>query len=163
MFSGLCHVRNRAPFLGGNFGLWGGMFSSCECMLISYRQKDDSLNAIMSGCITGGILAIRGGASVAFKQALMGGFILGLIEGVSQLFIAISMRNQHMMQQQMMAEMRAREMQMAAHGGENPWEVAYKKEQAEKIAESESNSTMKDQAAEATSGMLEKATKSFSF
>ena len=66
---------------------------------------------------------------MAFKQALMGGFILGLIEGVSQLFIAISMRNQHMMQQQMMAEMRAREMQMAAHGGENPWEVAYNKEQ----------------------------------
>jgi len=36
-FSGLCHVRNRAPFLGGNFGLWGGMFSSMECLLISYR------------------------------------------------------------------------------------------------------------------------------
>lgn len=128
MFSGLCHVRNRAPFLGGNFGLWGGMFSSCECMLISYRQKDDSLNAIMSGCITGGILAIRGGASVAFKQALMGGFILGLIEGVSQIFIAISMRNQHLMQQQMMAEMKARQMQMAGLGGENPWEVAYNKD-----------------------------------
>ena len=43
-----------------------------------------------------------------------------------------------------MAEMKAREMQMAAHGGENPWEVAYKKEQADKIAESESTSTMKD-------------------
>ena len=73
------------------------MFSSMDCLLISYRQKDDPLNAIMSGFITGGILAIRGGASVAFKQAIMGGFILGLIEGVSQLFMAISMRNQHMM------------------------------------------------------------------
>ena len=62
-----------------------------------------------------------------------------------------------------MAEMKAREMQMAAHGGENPWEVAYKKEQADKIAESESGATLKDQAAEAGSGMLEKATKSFSF
>ena len=37
LFSGLCHIRNRAPFLGGNFGLWGGMFSSMDCLLISYR------------------------------------------------------------------------------------------------------------------------------
>ena len=37
IYSGLCHVRNRAPFLGGNFGLWGGLFSSTECLLISYR------------------------------------------------------------------------------------------------------------------------------
>jgi len=96
MFSGLCHVRNRAPFLGGNFGLWGGMFSSMDCLLIAYRQKDDPYNAIAAGAITGGILAIRGGTSVAFKQAMMGGFILALIEGCSQLFMAISMRNQHM-------------------------------------------------------------------
>jgi len=56
-------VRNRAPFLGGNFGLWGGLFSSTECLLISYRQKDDPWNAIAAGFITGGALAIRGGAS----------------------------------------------------------------------------------------------------
>ena len=58
----------------------------------------------------------------------MGGFILFLIEGVSQLFMAISMRNQHLAMQQMMAEMKQREMQMASAGGENPWEVAYNKE-----------------------------------
>lgn len=69
----------------------------------------------------------------------MGGFILMLIEGVSQLFMAISVRNQHMQMQQMMAEMRAREMQMASAGGENPWEVDFKKEQADKIAESEAS------------------------
>ena len=67
IISGLCHVRNRAPFLGGNFGLWGGMFSSMDCLLINYRQKDDPLNAIMAGFVTGGLLAIRGGTSVAFK------------------------------------------------------------------------------------------------
>lgn len=83
LFSGLCHIRNRAPFLGGNFGLWGGMFSSMDCLLISYRQKDDPFNAIMAGAITGGVLAIRGGTSVAFKQAVAGGFILALIEGAS--------------------------------------------------------------------------------
>ena len=66
--------------------MWGGIFSSMDCLLISYRQKDDPLNAIAAGFITGGILAIRGGASVAFKQAMAGGVILFIIEGVSQIF-----------------------------------------------------------------------------
>lgn len=159
MFSGLCHVRNRAPFLGGNFGLWGGLFSSFDCLFISYRQKDDPLNAIMAGAVTGGLLAIRGGTSVAFKQAMMGGFILMLIEGVSQLFMAISVRNQHLQMQQMMAEMRAREMAMASAGGENPWEVEYKKESADKLAESQADANLADNA----SSLMEKASKSFSF
>jgi import inner membrane translocase subunit TIM17 len=78
-------VRNRAPLLGGNFGLWGGMFSSIECMLIYYRQKDDGRNAVAAGFITGGLLAIRGGAAVAFKQAMIGGVILLIIETVGGL------------------------------------------------------------------------------
>jgi len=69
------------------------MFSTMDCLLISYRGKDDPKNAIVAGAVTGGLLAIRGGTSVAFKQAMMGGFILALIEGASQLFMAISMRN----------------------------------------------------------------------
>jgi len=89
----------------------------------------------------------------------MGGFILALIEGVSQLFMAISMRNQHLAMQQMMAEMKQREMGMAAHGGENPWEVDFNKEQAGKISESESSANMSDSAG----GVLDSATKSFSF
>ena len=87
-------MRNRAPFLGGNFALWGGMFSSMDCLLISYRQKDDSWNAIIAGAITGGLLAIRGGYSVAFRQAMIGGLMLFLIEGCSQLFMAIQIQNQ---------------------------------------------------------------------
>lgn len=78
-------MRNRAPLLGGNFGLWGGMFSSIECMLIYYRQKDDGRNAVAAGFITGGLLAIRGGAAVAFKQAMIGGVILLIIETVGGL------------------------------------------------------------------------------
>lgn len=101
LFSGFCHVRNRAPFLGGNFGLWGGIFGATECLLIHYRQKDDPYNAIMGGFITGGILSIRGGASIAFKQALIGGVILTIIEGVQQIFMAVSIRNQHLMMQEM--------------------------------------------------------------
>jgi import inner membrane translocase subunit TIM17 len=89
LYSGLCHVRNRAPYLGGNFGLWGGIFSSVECLLIHYRQIDDKYNTVAAGFITGGVLAIRGGASQAFKQALLGGMILTIIEGVSTLMTAI--------------------------------------------------------------------------
>jgi len=62
-------------------------------MLIAFRKKDDPYNAIVAGGLTGGILAIRGGLSVAFKQALAGAFILAMIEGVSIAFSAIQMRN----------------------------------------------------------------------
>ena len=97
MYSGLCHVRNRAPFLGGNFGLWGGIFSSMDCLLISYRQKDDWMNAPIAGGITGAILSIRGGATVAFKQGMAGVAILLLIEGVGAIFGQYAARQQHLM------------------------------------------------------------------
>lgn len=89
IYHGVCHVRNRAPFLGGNFGLWGGIFSSVDCLLIYYRQKDDPYNAIAAGFITGGVLAIRGGVAVAFRQAMFGGVILLVIETVGNLMNAI--------------------------------------------------------------------------
>lgn len=44
----------------GSFAMWGGVFSSMDCLLIYYRQKDDPYNAIIAGAITGGVLAIRG-------------------------------------------------------------------------------------------------------
>jgi import inner membrane translocase subunit TIM17 len=61
-------------------------------MLIHYRQKDDPYNAIFGGFITGGLLSIRGGASIAFKQAMIGGVILLIIEGVQNIYMAISIR-----------------------------------------------------------------------
>ena len=94
----------------------------------------------------------------------MGGLILFLIEGGSQLFMAISMRKQHEQMQEMMKQMKQREMQMASHGGENPYEVSYNKEQADKINEAESKDAMTD-----SSGSLESQSggvfggKSFSF
>lgn len=94
IYSGLCHVRNRAPFLGGNFGMWGGIFSLCDCLLVHYRQKDDPKNAVVAGAITGGLLAIRGGAQVAFKQAIIGGVILLVIEGIGTLMQAVMMKQQ---------------------------------------------------------------------
>ena len=81
--------------------MWGGVFSSIDCLMIYYRQKDDPWNAVISGFITGGVLAIRGGASVAFKNALIGGFILMLIEGVTVIVTSVAMRQQYKMMEQM--------------------------------------------------------------
>jgi import inner membrane translocase subunit TIM17 len=61
-------------------------------LLIYYRQKDDFLNAIGAGFVTGGVLAIRGGVSVAFKQAFIGGVMLAIIEVVGVAFGAIMMQ-----------------------------------------------------------------------
>ena len=74
-------IKARAPVLGGNFGVWGGLFSTYDCAVKSIRQKEDpwkyvSLayfpresiwdnanlfsSAIIAGFFTGGSLAVRG-------------------------------------------------------------------------------------------------------
>lgn len=68
---------------------------------------------------------MRGGASVAFRQAMAGGFILCLIEGVSILFTAIMTRRQHEFMQEMQRQELERMKSMMSRGGENPWEVGY--------------------------------------
>ena len=59
-FSGaLSVIKSRAPVTGGNFGVWGGMFSTFDCAIKGWRQKEDAWNAIASGFLTGGCLAAR--------------------------------------------------------------------------------------------------------
>jgi hypothetical protein len=55
----LSAIKARAPVLGGNFGVWGGLFSSYDCAVKGYRQKEDPWNAITAGFMTGGTLAFR--------------------------------------------------------------------------------------------------------
>ena len=52
-------IKERAPIIGGNFAVWGGMFSTIDCTLVYFRQKEDPWNSIISGFATGGILAAR--------------------------------------------------------------------------------------------------------
>ena len=52
-------IKARAPVTGGNFGVWGGMFSTFDCAIKGLRQKEDAWNAIISGFMTGGCLALR--------------------------------------------------------------------------------------------------------
>lgn len=57
----LAAMKERSPIVGGNFAVWGGMFSTIDCSLVYVRQKEDPWNSIMSGALTGGILAARNG------------------------------------------------------------------------------------------------------
>lgn len=150
-------MRNRAPFLGGNFGLWGGIFSSVDCLLIHYRQKDDPWNAVCAGFITGGVLACRGGASQAFKQACMGGVILAIIEVASNLMGAIMMRRQMEFAQEQQRIELARMKQMLHRGGDNPWEVNYSKDGANAIDGTDSDHNLKDSSKKSGDGAGEKA------
>jgi import inner membrane translocase subunit TIM17 len=80
-------ARSRAPILGGNFAVWGGTFSTFDCSLQYVRRRDDHWNAIASGFLTGGVLAARGGWKAASKNAVIGGVLLGIIEGVAALIV----------------------------------------------------------------------------
>ena len=103
-------IRARAPALGGapprvlppqavldplalraagGFAMWGGLFSTFDCTLMAIRQKDDPINPIASGAITGGVLAARGGWRAAGKSAAIGGILLAVIEGVGMLFTKV--------------------------------------------------------------------------
>lgn len=41
----LTAIKARAPVLGGNFGVWGGLFSTFDCAVKGYRKKEDPWNA----------------------------------------------------------------------------------------------------------------------
>lgn len=40
-------IKARAPVLGGNFGVWGGLFSTFDCAVKGIRGKEDPWNASM--------------------------------------------------------------------------------------------------------------------
>jgi Tim17/Tim22/Tim23/Pmp24 family len=43
----LTAIKARAPVLGGNFGVWGGLFSTFDCAVKGIRKKEDPYNASM--------------------------------------------------------------------------------------------------------------------
>ena len=81
----LSAIKARAPVLGGNFGVWGGLFGTYDCTAKAIRQKEDPYNAIIAGFMTGGSLAIRSGPKAALGSGIMCGILLGVIEGVGVL------------------------------------------------------------------------------
>ncbi|OAD58209.1 putative mitochondrial import inner membrane translocase subunit Tim17 1 [Eufriesea mexicana] len=81
LYGGLMTVKNRVPQISGNFAIWGGLFSAIECTLIRCRSKEDPWNSILSGALTGGVLAARTGVPSMIGSATVGGVFLALIEG----------------------------------------------------------------------------------
>lgn len=60
---------------------------ACPKKLIhSYRQKEDPWNAIISGFMTGGALAARGGVRSMIGSAIGCGVLLGVFEGMNLVF-----------------------------------------------------------------------------
>lgn len=113
-------AKSRAPILGGNFAVWGGTFSTFDCTLQYVRRTDDHWNNIAAGFLTGGVLAARGGWKQAGKNAVMGGLILAVIEGVSHLIMkstAQSPRDQQLQMLEMEKQQKAMEEKGARGGG----------------------------------------------
>jgi len=78
-------IKARAPVTGGNFGVWGGMFSTFDCVFKGYRQKEDAWNGILSGFMTGGCLAARSGPRMMLSSAIVCATLIGVFEGVGVL------------------------------------------------------------------------------
>uniref|UniRef100_A0A0N4ZF71 Mitochondrial import inner membrane translocase subunit TIM17 n=1 Tax=Parastrongyloides trichosuri TaxID=131310 RepID=A0A0N4ZF71_PARTI len=78
----LQNVRKKAPLTGVQFAAWGGMFSTCDCTLAAIRKKEDPFNTIVSGGLTGALLACRSGPAVMASSAFLGAAILAMIEGL---------------------------------------------------------------------------------
>lgn len=81
--------------MGGSFAVWGGLFSTIDCTLIHFREKEDPYNSIASGALTGAILAVRKGVGSMAGSALIGGILLAMIEGVGIMFTKWSAREYH--------------------------------------------------------------------
>jgi|ERR1712004_384107 len=90
MMGSFLAVKQRAPITGGNFAVWGGLFSAIDCTLVYTRKKEDPWNSIISGAATGAILSVRNGAAAMTGSAIIGGVLLALIEGVGILITRFS-------------------------------------------------------------------------
>lgn len=79
---------------------------------------------------------------MAFKNAIIGGVFLALIEGVSTVFTSISMRRQYQMMEEMQKAELERIKALNRKGGENPWDVDYNKTYDEAAANNDKESLM---------------------
>ncbi|KAJ1805422.1 Mitochondrial import inner membrane translocase subunit tim22 [Coemansia sp. RSA 2599] len=54
-------MGNKSLSSAKNFAIMAAIYSGSECMIESYRAKNDIYNSVGAGCITGGTLAIKTG------------------------------------------------------------------------------------------------------
>ncbi|XP_017029191.1 probable mitochondrial import inner membrane translocase subunit Tim17 4 [Drosophila kikkawai] len=89
IYGGIDSVKMRTPAVAGSFAIWGATFSTVDCALISYRQREDSWNSIISGAATGGILSARNGIRAMANSAFVGCLVLAMIEGAGAVVATI--------------------------------------------------------------------------
>ncbi|XP_053377779.1 mitochondrial import inner membrane translocase subunit Tim17-B-like [Mercenaria mercenaria] len=82
LYGSITNIKAKAPITGGNFAVWGGLFSAIDCSLVYMRKKEDPWNSITSGALTGAILSIRKGKAAMIGSAVVGGVLLAMIEGI---------------------------------------------------------------------------------
>ncbi|XP_046375615.1 mitochondrial import inner membrane translocase subunit Tim17-A-like [Haliotis rufescens] len=90
LIGSLVSMKEKAPITGGNFAVWGGLFSAIDCSMVYIRKKEDPWNSITSGALTGAILSVRNGAGAMVGSAIIGGVLLALIEGMGIMFTRFS-------------------------------------------------------------------------
>ncbi|KAJ1793553.1 Mitochondrial import inner membrane translocase subunit tim22 [Coemansia sp. RSA 2399] len=54
-------MGNKSLSSAKNFAIMAAIYSGSECMIESYRARNDIYNSVAAGCITGGTLAVRTG------------------------------------------------------------------------------------------------------
>ena len=59
LLNGMLHLRKRAPIMGQTFALWAGTYSLVDYSLYKITGKSNSVNPVISGFLTGGILNWR--------------------------------------------------------------------------------------------------------
>jgi len=79
----------------------GRHFSATDCLLLAVRQEDSPLNSVAAGFVTGAILSNRNGAAAAWRSGMVGGLILGIIEGVNYVYTVTMLKQQARMMQVM--------------------------------------------------------------
>ncbi len=84
--------------------MWGGVFSTIDCGLLGLRHKEDAINPIISGFLTGGVLAFRGGVVSMLKNGAIGGAILALIEVSGLAMMMLQMKSQQREAERMQME-----------------------------------------------------------
>ena len=68
---------------GFGFGFWGMSYSTIDLMLNKIRPNHITSNSVISGAVTSSILTLRYGFNEMVKQALLGGFIITIIDKLS--------------------------------------------------------------------------------
>ena len=80
-YGALSAIKARAPVVGGNFGVWGGLFSTFDCTVKAVRKRR-CLECSYSWVFTGGALAIRGGWKHTRNSAITCACLLGVLKGL---------------------------------------------------------------------------------